>query len=85
MACGVPVISFDCPSGPSEIIKDGVNGVLVPPREVGKLASAMEQLMINGAERYRLASKGKHHAKQFTMDRVMPRWEELFERVSLNY
>lgn len=84
MACGVPVISFDCPSGPSEIIEDGVNGVLVPPGEVGKLASAMERLMINGTERYRLASKGKHDAKQYTMDKVMPGWEELLERVSLN-
>jgi len=45
MACGVPVISTDCPTGPSELIKDGENGFLVPIGDVNQIAHRIEQLI----------------------------------------
>ena len=47
LACGAAVISTDCPTGPSELIKDGYNGILVPTNQVSPLAQAMTTLYNN--------------------------------------
>jgi GalNAc-alpha-(1->4)-GalNAc-alpha-(1->3)-diNAcBac-PP-undecaprenol alpha-1,4-N-acetyl-D-galactosaminyltransferase len=45
MLAGIPCVSYDCPTGPSSLIDDGVNGLLVPVGDVGRLRGALEQLM----------------------------------------
>ncbi|HEY6351159.1 MAG TPA: glycosyltransferase family 4 protein [Candidatus Angelobacter sp.] len=83
MACGLPVVSFDCPSGPSDIIHDGLDGILVPPQDVDALAAAMDRLMGDYGERTRLASRAPEVLKHFGADRILNMWQELFEELLL--
>jgi glycosyltransferase involved in cell wall biosynthesis len=85
MSCGTPPVSFACPSGPSEIIRDGVDGLLVPPEDVGRLAEAMGSLLADEARREAMGSAARERAGAFTVDSVMPRWDALVERVLVQH
>lgn len=77
MAYGLPVVSFDCPSGPAEIISHGVNGILVPAGNAEALADAVRRLMNDPVECERLARRAPEILDRFGVDKIMPRWDEL--------
>ena len=79
MACGAAAISFDCPSGPADIIESGMNGVLVAPQNVGALAAAMASLMGDEPERRRLGVNAERVAETFSPQRVMAMWASILE------
>lgn len=82
LAAGVPAVSFDCPSGPRQIIRPGIDGVLVPPADVGALARALDALMGDEKRRQRLAARGPEVVERFGVERVMSMWDELFRDVA---
>lgn len=81
MACELPVVSTDCSGGgPREIIRDGVDGILVPPENVAALADAMDRLMANASERRRLGTSALTVIERFSIKRIMTMWDEAVTR-----
>ncbi|MDQ0793252.1 stealth conserved region 3 domain-containing protein [Streptomyces sp. B1I3] len=78
-AAGVPVVSYDCPNGPSEIILDGQSGVLVPPGDVEALAGRLHQLMTDGPLRHRMGASAAESITRFAPPLVTARWESFFQ------
>lgn len=81
MATGLPVLSTDCPSGPAAMIRDGVDGRLVPPNDVAALAGGLEELLGDEPLRNRLASRAPEVLERFNPERVLARWETLLREV----
>jgi glycosyltransferase involved in cell wall biosynthesis len=78
MAHGVPAISFDCDTGPRDIIRHGINGLLVPPGDVPTLVSALRSLMGDKSKRTAYAAQALEVREFFSMHRAMAAWEALF-------
>jgi glycosyltransferase involved in cell wall biosynthesis len=84
MACGLPVVSFDCPAGPDEIITDGVDGLLVPSGDVHALAEKLMVLMSDENLRRRLGQQARQTAQRYDMTVLVNQWTALFEKVIKN-
>lgn len=80
MAEGVPVVSFDCQCGPSEIIDSMNSGILVPVLSVDGLAQAMAALARDGDLRARIGSEAKKSVQRLAIDSVAREWESLMVR-----
>lgn len=81
MACGIPVVSTDCQSGPNEIIKNGENGILVPVSDEKSLAEAILQVLNNYPLQKKISAEGKKRAQDFTTEKSVKEYEKLFQEV----
>ncbi|MBD1432777.1 glycosyltransferase family 4 protein [Sphingobacterium sp. DN00404] len=79
MACGLPVVSFDCPSGPREIIQEGVDGFLVESGNIEQLAEKICLLIEDKELRTSMGAKARINTTRFTIDKIALQWKELFE------
>jgi glycosyltransferase involved in cell wall biosynthesis len=79
MTCGLPVVSFDCPHGPREIIAPEKDGLLVPREDPHALAEAMMHLMEDAELRRQMGEQGQKDIQRYAIDTIMGRWMQLFE------
>ncbi|MFF6994569.1 glycosyltransferase family 4 protein [Streptomyces sp. NPDC008313] len=78
MSHSLPVVGFDCPTGPADVLTHGVDGLLVPPEDPDALADAMSRLMGDGKLRADMGAAAVLTAASYGPDAVRPRWEDLF-------
>ena len=84
MACGLPVVAFDCPWGPRSIIADGEDGLLVENGNTQALADAMVRLMSDASLRQSMAAAGVKNVQRFGIAQIAKQWKALFEDVKGN-
>jgi glycosyltransferase involved in cell wall biosynthesis len=77
MSRGLPVVSFDCPRGPGEIVGSGQDGILVPNGDVNGLTSAIVELIEDEDKRRRYGAAAPDKARQYALEKIGPRWDEL--------
>jgi glycosyltransferase involved in cell wall biosynthesis len=84
MTAGLPVIAFDCPHGPRDIIEDGVTGILVPNDDEKALTIAIDRILSDKTLSDRLADAGCKSAARFANERIAAQYVELFENLKAN-
>lgn len=82
MACGLPVVSFDCPCGPKDIIKDGEDGLLIEAGNVSALAHGLLSLMSDSMRRKSMSEAAQRNVQRFKIEYVAQQWKQLFETVN---
>ena len=79
MACGLPVVSFDCPWGPRAIINNGRDGLLVENGNVEKLAEAIIMMIQHPEKRKGMADNAIENVQRFRIGRIAEKWKSLFD------
>ena len=81
MSCGLPVVAFDCPYGPSLIIEDGKDGFLIKNRDIHAFADKVCQLIEDVSLRKAMGQRAIVSSYRFSADKIMPMWKKLFEEL----
>lgn len=81
MSCGLPVVAFDCPYGPADIITHELDGFLVPERDINRYADYVCQLIESPGLRQTMGAAGIKASQRYQADKIMPQWKQLFEHL----
>lgn len=82
MGAGVPVLAFDCPSGPRHLIRDGVDGLLVPNDDLPAFTAGLRRLIEDDGFRRAAGAAALDTMPQYSIEAVVARWEDLFARAA---
>ncbi len=79
-ACGLPIVSFDCPTGPSDIVTEGVDGYLIEPFDCDAMAEHVTRLIDDQDRRTRFGRAARTNSDRFAEKQVYAAWQDLFEQ-----
>lgn len=77
----LPIVSFRCPTGPSEIVEDGVNGFLIDCYDVYQMSEKLLELMKNDDLRQSFSEHAKDNMDKFDKNKILNQWIELIETI----
>ena len=81
MGCGLPCLSFNCPSGPRHIITDKEDGFLVENGNIQAMADKVCELIEDEQLRRQLGNKAKENIARYSEEKIMGQWKNLFEEL----
>ncbi|WP_228707624.1 glycosyltransferase family 4 protein [Psychrobacter phenylpyruvicus] len=81
LSFGLPVVSFDCNTGPSEILEN-TGSILVPPGDITTFASELNSLMLNQPRRIEISKKSVKKSKQYQPERIIDMWVNLIQNIN---
>ncbi len=82
MACGLPVVAFDCENGPRSIITDGEDGFLIPAYDIEKFSERMVLLMNDEPLRRKMGERGQVKSQHYHIGKIAQQWENLIEELA---
>lgn len=82
MSYGLPVVSFDIPRGPADLVVDGENGRLLPDGDLAGYTAALLEIVGDDELRRRMGARAHETAREYEIDAIAARWEELFTRLA---
>jgi glycosyltransferase involved in cell wall biosynthesis len=85
LAAGLPIVAFDCPRGPRELVDDGDNGLLVPDGDIAAFTTALAKVMADDELRRDMGLAARRSAQAYDLALVGARWERLFADLSARH
>ena len=79
---GLPIVAFNCKSGPTDVVTDGVDGFLVPEGDIEALANRLIILMQNVSLRKDMGQWAKRASLRYEETSIMNKWMELFHTIT---
>lgn len=81
LAHGLSAVSFDCDTGPRDIIRHEIDGLLATPEDVASLAAALDRLMGDADLRRKFAARAVEARERFSIEKIAKQWEALFDEI----
>lgn len=82
MACGVPVITFDCENGPRNILTNNQDGILVKPFDIDEYADSLLRLIQDDELRSQMGKCAHESSKRYLIEDIAQKWKDLFDEIT---
>ena len=81
MAMGLPIVSYDCPTGPADIVSHEKTGLLIPYLNVEALAEGLDRVMLDEDLRKKFHEESLKEVERFSVKTIVDKWENVFKNI----